>query len=739
VSIFDDSDANETNNITVSIAAGAVDVFINTFTNTDSVPAAGAASTGKGNDVITVSATSGNVKNGSVSIYSGYGNDTVSIDTILGNAAEKNNNTAEIVVDGGEGLDTIKLVGELYAYDSLGQKILMYFRDRDGISDEGQIHLKNANGKTLVIKANGFLKADNQFRMLDRMYNKNTIEIVDLKTADGKYDTFSATDPLYAYIEDANGNIVIFDYNNYINASDPSKNLAYTNIVFDLDDYFDKHREYVTDHTVYLPSFKLGINAPSAATAFNVCQLTISYTGRTVGGGRDLVVNDIEVVGMPLLINASRYRGSGISRFTVSITGTIKAPDISVVVFSSDSLEGVNINGESIDVNKDPDATNLNKIFDSVVSFGVVGEAIINVSSTGKLIADSAVGIVDLSTEIDYTRPMLELLGLLEGLNVANVRFTTSKIDIMGELSGNIVRANAKSTVKLLAKNDLAQVINTLASAVAIPVGVSVGFVETIVNLHGKDSTDKAVIKAGSEFTMGADSDIKVITAAGSASLPVSIAVTVIDSTVSASVGDNAVVQKNTGTSEPDVIFIAKGNVDINTTAYKGLTDKGSSGGYAALTIATQKVTADITGSAQITAKSLSQSASSTEKITNKATSARPGEEQGGAPAADAKGILQIVLPMLKSVWESMKTKITDTPPTVTPGGYSTSQDAKNDAAAKEGLAAFANDEKKRSAEAKSQTAQESLDSESGTKVDLQTSNHGTISASAYKVKAGDT
>ncbi|MCF0142287.1 MAG: hypothetical protein HUJ75_02805, partial [Parasporobacterium sp.] len=730
VTIFDDSDINETNNIKVTIAAGVVDVFINTFTNTSAVPASGAVSTGFGNDVISVEASSDDVKNGSVSIYAGDGNDTVSIDALLGSATyrEKDSSGADqkkgiVVIDGGLGLNTIKLTGELTTKGIIDKiKTLIKGTDPEVINEDGWIVLIDSNDNELVIKANNFFRqGKNEFNLLDRLYNKNSIEVVDLKLSDGSYVNSALADQtLYVWIKTGTGE-KIFDYSDYIDMDGISgNNLKYTNIVFELDDYFKKHGAYVSSDNVSLPSFQLGINSNAAAGIFfDLCQFTIHYTGSETDG-KELIINDITVAAMPLLINIGKGEyHSTMTNLAVTVTGTVSAPDISIVVYNSDSVAGAEVNGESIDVPNDPDASVGDKLYDSLAGFGFFGDAAIYIASTGKLQANLDGGIVDISTEVEYTRALLDFLGLLDGLNIVNFKVTNSTIDIMGELAGYIVRANAKSTIKLMAKNDLAQLANNFVSVLAIPVAVSVGLIETTVTLHGKDAANKAVIKAGNEFTMGAIADVKVDTVAGSSQAPVAIAVTVLDNLVSASVGDYVEIQKNTGAANPseaDIILIATGSSEINNVAQKGSLDKGSSGGYAAVTVSTQNVTADITGNAVITAKSLSQSATSKEKITNKATSARPGEDKGGQKTSDAKTFVTFILDIVKAVFTRFKDIVM---------GPSTPSDKK--------------EKKKDAVEKKFKTAQETLDSTAGTKLELGSSEHGTVSASAYKVKSGDT
>ncbi len=263
------------------------------------------------------------------------------------------------------------------------------------------------------------------------------------------------------------------------------------------------------------------------------------------------------------------------------------------------------------------------------------------------------------------------MLAKLEDLavnpNFINVKVGSAIITILGTVSASqAVRASASTTTSM-------EVTNEDIAKWCIPLGISVAVAKAEIVLGGSAS----VTSLTGGVALSASTDVTVSTKAATGALPIALAVSVVVADAHVSVKDNASIH-----AAGDVTLAASGTVNVETVASSpsggdeeeesGGTEGGSgtggeasadsaksaskSGGFFAVSVAIQDVSASITGNASVMANALRLNSESKQTVLTQASSNNEAEnEQDGGE--DSSQSLSGIVEMIKNLFGMLSGK----------------------------------------------------------------------------------
>ena len=351
----------------------------------------------------------------------------------------------------------------------------------------------------------------------------------------------------------------------------------------------------------------------------------------------------------------------------ITVSGTVTGCNISIIASDSDVLFSL---GSDFDSSLIPDFNFEFSLFDfSTNAYIIIEETAVLIASetvTLKVTSSQTQPLVPDPSELadmisaltassaDPDNPDSEadasMLSKLQDLavnpNFINVKVGSATITINGTVTAaQAIRASAQTTTKMTVTNeDLAKW--------CIPLGISVAVAKAEVVLCG----NAAVTSTQGGVALSATTDVTVSTKAATGAIPIALAVSVVVADAHVTVKDNAAVG-----AAGVVTMTASGTVNVETVAAtpaKATAGTGTattqsaskSGGFFAVSVVVQDVSASVTGNASVTAGGVQISSTSKQTVTTKASSNNEAanDKEG---AADSSMSLTGIVGMLGSLF----------------------------------------------------------------------------------------
>ena len=264
----------------------------------------------------------------------------------------------------------------------------------------------------------------------------------------------------------------------------------------------------------------------------------------------------------------------------------------------------------------------------AVDSINVKDSATVTIGKDAKLYS---AGDVLISAKVEQRGGMISFL---DGVNLVNVKLANADVTLE---SGSQIYAGydfAKKAVGTGYGNVKisAEAITSIGydkdgkAEYGLPLAVSVGIVNAGVRIQ-----EGATVTASKSITAESKATLKASTRADSGlfGAPAAVAVAVLLNNAKTD------VRGTLNARGGSVKVLAEGNLEAETTAEKGEGHEMLSGGFAAVTVALQDVSATIDQGAAVTASgTVTVQSTAKEKVENKAVASQPKSEDGEAPVA---------------------------------------------------------------------------------------------------------
>ena len=607
--------------------------------------------TGAGDDSVTA-----NVSESSADIKTGAGSDTVNA-TFGGLEAD-----LKLDIDTGSGDDSVKLTDDAYQ----GAVSIVTGAGDDSVevdahtAGSGDMNVETGAGDDTVTLKNGgsamepigklivSLGAGNDTANVDVSLSGAVQELLLNGGADD--DTANFTGRLGDGDEKNKRVQIDGDKLKFIASNGKTLNVTYTDFKRLTDSLGNKEtvkltpKDGVLDYTAENP----GINYTIEIPAKDIKNLKITSKGgkylplsnlcinvaTEVDGANKLVISEgtvIDVRGLNLKLDSNN----------VEINGTIVANDVSVI--SNSAGKFLNLQGDSRIVITDKAA-----IYSS--------------------------GDVMIIAKVNMSGPMLDT-GALVGatldiapINSINVKIAHASVDIAGKVYAGVANldaiaadpANAKPTFDAYHGSVTAKAETSVSMGVdedgkpkdgGWPVAVSVANVEAAVTVQ-----KGAVVEAAKDVTLASKSTLKAGTRASSglAGAPAAVAVAVLNNDAHTQV--DGTVNAHHG----DAKITADGSLEATTVADRGNGQKMISGGYGAVTVALQDVTAIVSSGAAVTAGgNVVVGSNAAEKVVDRAASSSLSEGSSGGDEGILGTIKEKVTDLLGTLANKLKSWIT--------------------------------------------------------------------------------
>lgn len=584
----------------VNVRSGKISIYGTTQDDTISTDLCnGAEATidgGEGNDNISVSGTLGTSMGSgdtSVQISGGGGDDTVTVDTSV---ALSTGGNVSINADGGDGADRLHLTGTL-------KQGAAHSGTRFGSGDaRADITLVTSALAGLIVKE---LSIDTTSieAYTDALLGKSTVHLSGSQAL-GSVQSF--TD----YIIDnySGGNLSV-------QVPDGEKPLL-TSLILSGDEF--------TVGSVYAPAFNVVIEGKG-----------ITVTGTVTGRNISITASDSDI------------QFSLSSDFDSSLMPDFEF-EFSLFDFVSDAYIIIEQNAGLVA------SETVTLLVTSTQTQPLVPDASQLADMIASLTASS--GDPDNPDSAADTALLTKLQDLAINPNFINVKVGSATITIKGAVTAvQAIKALANTITKMEVSNeDLAKW--------CIPLGISVAVAKAVVVLCG----NAAVTSTQGGVALGAATDVTVSTKAATGAIPIALAVSVVVADAHVTVQDNATIN-----AAGDVTLTASGTVNVETTASvpaesgeEETTGTGTgtdpaadsaksaskSGGFFAVSVVVQDVSASVMGSASITAGSIRIDSTSKQTVTTTASSQNEAEnEQEGEE--DSSMSLTGIIDMLKNLF----------------------------------------------------------------------------------------
>ena len=324
---------------------------------------------------------------------------------------------------------------------------------------------------------------------------------------------------------------------------------------------------------------------------------------------------------------------------TVKNNGIVSAKNLIIAASDDDHQLDFTVGGSTVGIEDSG--------FDTEVSaslFDVVSTAKVGIGANAVI---TVLGDVVITAKCVQDQPML----LSANFNVVSVKIGSATIDIDGIIkAGGSVSASASANVTVVASNEI-------LAKLFIPLAVNVVVTESAVRVSGRIDAGSSEVAGGAgtgDVKLSADGNLSVTTTASTGKLPFSLAISVVVNDVNVELSDGAAVTATGG----DVSLNANGSSTVTTKASKGDSDTANSGGYFALGIVIQNVSATIGDSAHVSGGNISVVSKAVENVVTNATSAKPETSGDSSESGGGSGTLSSVLTMAKGLLGTVKDTI---------------------------------------------------------------------------------
>ena len=610
----DDSVTATVNDATATIKTGdgSDSVTATLSGNNADAPAKLAIDSGDGDDTVKLTDDS---NSGSANIVTGKGDDAVEVDAhTAGNGG--------IEVDTGLGDDTVTLTNTGSAPNPIG-KIDVSLGAGDDTANVDvslsaaatNVSLTAGEGHDTVNFTGKLGSGDDRVTVNGTVEKPEDVKQLGLKSANGKTLNVALSD--FNLITDT------LENKNTVTIKDEDKDGVLT---YAADQFF-------TDYKIEIPAKDIkNLTVTSKDGKYLPLSNLVINTTTEVDGMNKLIISEgtvIDVRGLNLTLDNKN----------IEINGTIVASNVSVT--ANDNSKFVN----------------------------AVGDSRIVISKNAAIYSSGDVMIaakVSLSGPILNTEAGLGLALDIAPINSINVKIVHASVDILGKVYAGVTNldaiaadiANANPTVDggmgsvtVAAEADVSMGVDAegKASDDGWPVAVSIANVEATVNVQ-KD----AVVAAAQNVTLASKSTLKAGTRASSGlfGAPAALAVAVLMNDTHTTV-DGQVTARN-----GEAKITADGILEATTVADRGDGQKMTSGGYGAVTVALQDVSATVGSTAVVEAGGeVTVHSNATEKVVDKASASSLKE---AAPADGGDDTLASIGSTVGGLLGTVKNKLVD-------------------------------------------------------------------------------